>query len=108
MLASFAHYLVEVVERFVQIGVHASRRFIGDFDGVFQNSLWDDVAFWGRGGFCADEHPEVLVAALGVLLQKFLQRAQPAGHQVNVLQDDKAQEGAAKEKIFSWRPWNIR
>lgn len=96
----FSYYLVEVVERFVQIGVHASGRLIGDLDGVFQNSLWDDVIFWCGGGFGTDKHPEVFLATLGVLLQKFLQRAEPASHQVNVLQDSQAQAGDGKEKIL--------
>lgn len=84
----------------MQIGVHAGGRLIGDLDGVFQNSLRDDVAFWSGGGFGADKHPEVFLATLGVLLQKFLQRAEPASHQVNVLQDDRAQAGDGREKIF--------
>lgn len=96
----FSHYLVEVVERFVQIGVHAGGRLIGDLDGVLQNPLRDDVTFWGGGWFSTDKHPEVLLATFSVLLQKFLQRAEPASHQVNVLQDDQAQAGDAKEKIF--------
>lgn len=103
---SFASYLVEVVERLVQIGVHASGRFIGDFDGVFQDALWDDVALWGRGGFGTNKHPEILVAPLGVLLQEFLQRAQPASHQVDVLQDHKAPAGREEDKVFQNQQWN--
>lgn len=41
---SLAYYLVEVVEGFVQVGMHAGGRFIGDLDRVLQNALWDDVA----------------------------------------------------------------
>lgn len=32
-------YLVKVIQSSMQIGMHACRRFIGDFDGIFQNSL---------------------------------------------------------------------
>lgn len=67
-------YLTEVVQGLVQIGMHPSRRFIGDLDGVLQDSLRDDVAFAGGGRFGANEHPEVLVTSLCVLLQLFLQR----------------------------------
>lgn len=52
--------------------MHASGRFIGDLDGVLQDSLRDDVALRGGGGLGADKHPEVLVASLCMLLQKFL------------------------------------
>lgn len=52
--------------------MHASRWFIGDFDGVFQDALWDDVALRGGRGLSTDKHPEVFVAPLCVLLQKFL------------------------------------
>lgn len=65
-------YLAEVVQCLVQIGMHPSRRLIGDLNGVLQNSLWDDVAFGGGGGFSTDKHPEVLMAAFCVLLQSFL------------------------------------
>lgn len=37
-------YLVEVVQGFVQVGMHAHGRLIGDLDGVLQDALWDDVA----------------------------------------------------------------
>lgn len=67
-------YLTEVVQCFVQIGMHPSRRLIGDLDGVLQDSLRDEVAFGGGGGFGADKHPEVLVTFLCVLLQLFFQR----------------------------------
>lgn len=66
------YYLVEVVQGLVQVGVHASRWFIGDLDGVLQDALWDDVALRGGGGLCTDKHPKVLMASLCVLLQKFL------------------------------------
>lgn len=52
--------------------MHASRRFIGDLDGVLQNALRYDVALGGGGGFCADKHPEVIVASFCVMLKKFL------------------------------------
>ncbi|TNN81609.1 hypothetical protein EYF80_008055 [Liparis tanakae] len=80
-------YLGEVVEGLVQVGVHASRRFIGDLDGVLQDALRDDVALRGGGGLCTYKHPEVFVASLCVLFQKLLQRTQPASHQVDVLQE---------------------
>lgn len=60
-------YLIEVVQGFVQVGVHAHRRFICDFDGVLQNALWNDVTLRRRRGFGTDEDPKVLVAALAVL-----------------------------------------
>lgn len=81
-------YLVEVVQGLVQVGVHASRRFIGDLDGVLQDALWDDVPLGGGRGLSTNEHPEVLMAPLCMLLQKFLQSAQPASHQVDVLQGE--------------------
>lgn len=68
--------------------MHASRRFIGDLDGVLQDALWDDVALGGGGRLSADKHPKVFMASLCLLLQKFLQRTQPASHQVDVLQSD--------------------
>lgn len=60
-------YLIEVVQGFVQVGLHAHRRFICDFDGVLQNALWNDVTLRRRRWFCTDEDPEVLVATLTVL-----------------------------------------
>lgn len=101
-----SHYLVEVVECFVQVSVHAGGRLIGDLDGVFQNSLRDDVTFWGGGGFSTDKHPEVFLAPLSVLLQKFLQRAEPASHQVNVLQDDQAQRDFQNSGIDTLASFN--
>lgn len=65
------YHLVEVVQGLVQVGVHASRRFVGDLDGVFEDALRDDVALRGGGGLGTDKHPEVLVASLCMLLQKF-------------------------------------
>lgn len=68
-------YLVEVVQGLVQVGVHASGWFVCDLDGVLQDALWDDVALTGGGGLGTDKQPEVLVASLRMLLQKFLQIA---------------------------------
>lgn len=65
-------YLVDVVQSLVQVGVHASRRFICDLDGVLEDALRDDVTLWAGGGLGADEHPEVLVASLCMPLQTFL------------------------------------
>ena len=33
------NYLVEVVESLVEVGHHASRRFVRDLDGHFENAL---------------------------------------------------------------------
>lgn len=65
-------YLVDVVQSLVQVGMHASRRFICDLDGVLEDALRDDVTLWSGGGLSTDKHPEVLVASLCVLLQMFL------------------------------------
>lgn len=78
-------YLVEVVQGFVQAGMHAQRWLVGDFDGVLENTLRDDVTLRGRRRLSTDEHSEVLVAGVAVLLQLLLQSAQPLGHQVDVL-----------------------
>lgn len=78
-------YLVEVVEGFVEVGMHPSRGLIGDFDGVLQDALGNDVAVRGGGWLRADEDTEIRVAALTVLLQLLLQRTQPLGHEVDVL-----------------------
>lgn len=78
-------YLVEVVQGLVQVGMHTQRWFVCDFDGVLENTLWDDVTLGGGRRLGADEHSEVLVAGVAVLLQLLLQGAQPFGHQVNVL-----------------------
>jgi len=37
--------LIEVVESLVEVGHHASRRFVGDLDGHFENALWYAVRF---------------------------------------------------------------
>ena len=44
-------YLVEVVERFVEVGEHAGRGLIGDFDGGLEDALGDDVGVTGARGF---------------------------------------------------------
>lgn len=93
-------YLGEVVQRLVQVGVHACRRLVGDLDGVLQDALRDDVSL-GRGrGLSTDKHPEVLVASLCLLLQTFLQGAEPASHQVDVLPGRRAgnRTGAVRVK----------
>ena len=77
--------LVEVAQRLVQVGVHASRWFVGDLDRRLEYSLWNDVRL-GRGRrFRANKHTEVFVALDGRLLQFLLQRVQPARHQMYVL-----------------------
>lgn len=79
-------YLGEEVEGFVQVGVHAGGRLVGDFDGVLQQALRDDVCLGAEGWLGTHEHPVVCVAAHAVPLHSLLQRAQPACHQVDVLQ----------------------
>lgn len=74
IVSTLCVYLTEVVQCLVQIGMHPSRRLIGDLDGVLQDSLRDEVAFGGGGGFGTDKHPKVLMTSLCVLLQPFLQR----------------------------------
>lgn len=78
-------YLSEVVQGLVQVGMHACGRLVGDFDGVLQDALGDDVALRGGCGLCTDEDPELRVAACTVLLQLLLQDAEPLGNQVDVL-----------------------
>lgn len=77
--------LVEVVQGFVQVCMHAQRWLVGDFDGVLQNALWDNVTLGRRRRLGADKDSEILVASVTVLLQLLLQSAQPLGHQVDVL-----------------------
>lgn len=76
--------------------MHASRWFIRNLDGVFQDPLRDDVAVAGGGRLSAHKHSEVLVASLGILLQKFLQRAQPASNQMDVLTEEKTSKEMEK------------
>lgn len=78
----------------MQVCVHPCGWLIGDLDGVLQDPLWNGVSFRGGGGLSAHKHSEVLVAAVRVLLQTFLQSAKPARHQVDVLQ--------GKRKIIGW------
>lgn len=83
---SLSPYLSEKVQCLVQVGIHARGRLIGDFDGVFQDALGDDVCLRGGGGLRTDEHTVVLVTARAVPLHLLVQGAQPSCHQVNVLQ----------------------
>lgn len=62
------YYLTEIVQGLVQVGVHASRRFIGNLDGVLEDALWYDVALGSGGGLSTHKHPEVRMASLCVLL----------------------------------------
>ena len=78
-------YLGEEVQGLVQVGVHARGRLVGDFDGVLQDALGDDVGLGAGGRLGAEEHAVVIVAADAVALQLLVQGAQPAGHQVDVL-----------------------
>lgn len=69
----------------MQVGVHPGRWLVGDFDGALQDALRNDVALWAQSWLCANEDTEIPMAALTVLLQLLLQRAQPLGHQMDVL-----------------------
>lgn len=69
----------------MQVCMHPSWGLVGDFDGVLQDALGNDVAVRGGCWLRANEDTEILVAALTVLLQLLLQRTQPLGHQVDVL-----------------------
>lgn len=69
----------------MQVCMHAGRGLVGNFDGVLQDALGNDVAVRGGCRLRANEDTEILVAALTVLLQLLLQRTQPLGHQVDVL-----------------------
>lgn len=82
-------YLVEVVQSLVEVGMHSSRGFIRDFDGVLQDALRDDVALGGSCRLCTDEDAEFWVASFTVLFQLLFQGAQPLGHQVDVLTGEK-------------------
>ena len=44
-------YLVEVVECLVEVGEHAGRGLVGDFDGGLEDALGDDVGVTGTRGF---------------------------------------------------------
>lgn len=71
--------------------MHARGGLAGDFDGVLQDALRNDVALGAWRRLRADEHAEILVAALAELLQLLLQTAQPLSHQVDVLAGTKGQ-----------------
>lgn len=80
-------YLIKVVQRSVQIGQHACGWLVSDLDGIFQNSLWNDVFLWSGGGFCTHEHSVVLVTVLTATFKKLLQTSQPLCNQMNVLEE---------------------
>lgn len=61
-------YLSEVIQGFVQVGMHARGGFIGDLNRVFQNALGNDVALWGGCRLSTDEDSEVWVTFLAELL----------------------------------------
>lgn len=96
-------YLVEVVQGFVQVSVHTQWWLVGDFYGVFQNALWDDVTLGGRRRLSTDEHSKVRVAGVAVLLQPLLQVAQPLGHQVDVL--DSKEKRLCCEQVMMDKSW---
>lgn len=81
-------YLAEIVQSFVQVGIHAGRRFICDFDRVFQDAVGDDVSLRCSRGLSTEKHPEVLMALLRMLLHKFFQSFKPSSHQMDVLKRD--------------------
>lgn len=101
-------YLVEVIQSFMQVGMHAQRWFVGDFDGVLENTLWDDVTLGGRRRLGTDEHSEVLVAGVAVLLQLLLQSAQPLGHQMYVLDSKEKRTCGKIMNMVSWCYRNLK
>lgn len=82
---SYPPYLSKKIQRLVQIGIHARGWLVGDFDGVFQDALWDDVCLGCGSRLSADEHSVVLVAARTEAFHFLVQDTQPSRHQVNVL-----------------------
>jgi len=78
--------LIEVAECLVQVGMHASRWFVGDLDRRLEYSLRNDVRLRCGCRFRAYKHTEIFVAFGCRLLQLLLQRVQPACHQMYVLQ----------------------
>jgi len=78
--------LIKVVQSSMQVGQHACGWLVSDFDGIFQNSLWNDVFLWSGRGFCTHEHSVVLVTVLTATFEKLLKTSQPLCHQVNVLE----------------------
>ena len=78
-------YLRERIQRLVQVGIHARGRLIGDFDGIFQDALGDDVRLSRGSRLSTDEHSVVLMAARAVAFYLLVQDTQPSRHQVNVL-----------------------
>ena len=78
-------YLVEIIESFMKISKHSSRRFVCNLNGRFQNSLWNDVRISCSRRFCADEDTIVLVPRQAVFLQVLLQCTQPFRHQMDIL-----------------------
>lgn len=77
--------LAEVGEGGVQVGVHACGGLVGDFDGVLQDALGNQVLLRGPGGLGADKHPVVWVTVAARPFQKLLEGTQPPSHQVHVL-----------------------
>jgi len=77
--------LVEVVESLMQISHHARRRFVGDFDGDFEDALRDGVTLARRRGLGAHVDAVVRVTVEAVLLDLLLQSRQPLGHQMYIL-----------------------
>lgn len=91
-------YLVEIVQSFVQVGVHTSRRFVGDFDGVLQDTVGDDVSLGCSRRLSTKKHPEVLVALLCMLLHEFFQSFEPSSHQMDVLKKEQTWTELKNEK----------
>lgn len=67
------YYLVKVVKCCMQIGQHSSWRLVGDFDGIFQNALRNDVFLGISRWLCAHKHSVVWVTVLTASFQKLLQ-----------------------------------
>lgn len=66
-------YLIEVIQSLMQVGKHASWRFVGDLNGCLQDALWYDVGVRSGCRLSADVHAVRFVALYTVLLQLLLQ-----------------------------------
>jgi len=69
----------------VQVGHHASRRFVGDLDGHFEDALWDRVRLARRRRLSAHVDAVARMALHAVLFNLLLKSRQPPRHQMNVL-----------------------
>lgn len=80
--------LREVVERLVQVGVHAGRRLVSDLDGGLEHALRQDVELGRWRRLRAHEQPVVVVRLLRTLVHPLFEARQPVRHQVDVLQQN--------------------